>query len=81
MLFFFRWNVGNILKDNMTPLYNFMRMGYGFDWVYGKFVDLLKTGSWGAKRVQTGDANYNVIGIVLALVILLAVFWFYGGVL
>ncbi|HEQ79296.1 MAG TPA: NADH-quinone oxidoreductase subunit L [Euryarchaeota archaeon] len=81
VVFFFRWNLGNILKDNLTPVYNFMRMGYGFDIAYNKFVKLLRHGAWGSKRLQTGDANYNAIGIVIALVILLAVFWFYGGVL
>ena len=81
VLFKFRWTLGNVLKDSMTPLYNLMKIGYGFDLVYSKFVTLLKHGAWGTKRVQTGDANYNALGIVLALIVLIAVFWFYGGVL
>ena len=81
VLFKFRWTLGNILKDSMSPVYKLMSVGYGFDIVYNKFVTLLKHGAWGAKRTQTGDSNYNVLGIVIALLVVIAVFWFYGGVL
>ncbi len=78
--FVFRWQLGNILKDSMTPLYDLMKDGYGFDWLYDKFIKGLKHGSWGLKRIQTGDANYNAMYVAVALMILMAVFWFYGGV-
>ncbi|CCQ34140.1 NADH dehydrogenase L subunit protein [Halorhabdus tiamatea SARL4B] len=46
-----------------------LAMGYGFDAVYERVVAVYRWWCARARVIQTGDVNYNVVGIVVALVI------------
>lgn len=46
-----------------------LAMGYGFDAVYERIVAVYRWWCTRTRVIQTGDVNYNVVGVVVALVI------------
>jgi len=56
------------------------RKGYGFDTFYGWIVLGLRAFATRFRKTHTGDLNYNVGGIVIALILLILLIMFIGGV-
>lgn len=56
------------------------RYGYGFDAFYGMLIRGFVRFGKSFRRIQTGDLNYNLVGLVIGLVILVVVLFFYGGI-
>jgi NADH-quinone oxidoreductase subunit L len=55
------------------------RFGYGFDAFYGSLVRGLVRFGKGFRRSHTGDLNYNLIGLVIGLAILVVYLFFAVG--
>jgi NADH-quinone oxidoreductase subunit L len=55
------------------------RQGYGFDRFYGWIIQCLRKFALGFRRTHTGDLNYNIAGIALGFLILIAILFFVGG--
>jgi len=55
------------------------RFGYGFDAFYGRLVAGLVRFGRGFRRSHTGDLNYNLIGLVIGLLILVVYLFFAVG--
>jgi NADH-quinone oxidoreductase subunit L len=56
------------------------RKGYGFDTFYGWIVLGLRAFATRFRKTHTGDLNYNVGGIVIALILLILLIMFIGGI-
>ena len=59
---------------------NVARKGYGFDAFYLMIVSGLRAFSKQFRRTHTGDLNYNMIGIVIGMLLILVLFFLFGGV-
>jgi NADH-quinone oxidoreductase subunit L len=55
------------------------RNGYGFDIFYGWIISGLKKFTSIFRKIQTGDINYNIAGMVIGLLILIVLIFILGG--
>jgi NADH-quinone oxidoreductase subunit L len=53
--------------------------GYGFDIFYGWVILCLRGFAARFRKIQTGDLNYNIAGIVLGFLLLIIFIFFLGG--
>ena len=53
--------------------------GYGFDAFYGGIIICLRGFAARFRKIQTGDLNYNIAGIILGFLILIIFIFFLGG--
>lgn len=68
------------LMAEETPRVSLARRGYRFDDLYGWLVDGFKGLCVLSRRLQTGDANLNMLGVVIGLWVMLLLIYL-GGVL
>jgi NADH-quinone oxidoreductase subunit L len=53
--------------------------GYGFDLFYGAIITCLRGFAARFRKIQTGDLNYNIAGIILGFLLLILFIFFLGG--
>jgi NADH-quinone oxidoreductase subunit L len=55
------------------------RKGYGFDTFYGWIVAGLRAFAIWFRKTHTGDLNYNMVGVVIGLLMILFLIFIFGG--
>jgi NADH-quinone oxidoreductase subunit L len=55
------------------------RKGYGFDAFYGSIIRCLRGFSAYFRKTQTGDLNYNIVGMALGFLLLILFLFLLGG--
>ena len=61
------------LTQALTPLTRFAQNGFGFEWLNQEVINLMKGLSSAMRVTQTGQLNWNIVGIVGGLGILLTI--------
>lgn len=59
------------LAQAAKPLIDFTQSGSGFEWINQQIVSITKEAAASIRRTQTGILNWNVVGIVGGLILLL----------
>jgi NADH-quinone oxidoreductase subunit L len=61
------------LSRALEPLARFADGGLGFEWLNGRIIALANGSAAAARVTQTGQLNWNVVGIVGGLILILAI--------
>jgi len=61
------------LWDRFDWLARFADMDFGFSWISDRFAGAVQGIAEGARVTQTGQLNWNIFGLVLGLIVILAV--------
>jgi NADH-quinone oxidoreductase subunit L len=62
----------------MRPLVRITRQDFGFEWLNQKIIQVTTKLASALSTTQTGQLNWNVLGIVTGLVLLLALLAWMG---
>ena len=54
------------------PAAEFTRQGLGFEWLNLQIIRLTNSAAEALRKLQTGQLNWNVVGIIAGLVVILA---------
>jgi NADH-quinone oxidoreductase subunit L len=76
-LWWLRWRMEPITRAP-HPLARALGAGLGFDHLNDRLVAATLGAASGLRRLQTGQLSWNVMGMLLALVALLAALWLWG---
>jgi hypothetical protein len=66
------------LRKAISPLVDFTQTGSGFEWINKQITNLTTGASSVLSLTQTGILNWNVVGIVGGLILLLSIL-LWGG--
>ena len=67
-----------MLMDKLKPTTKFIRQGLGFEWFNLQIIRIINSTAEALRKFQTGQLNWNVLGIVVGLVSLLVFFAWIG---
>ena len=62
----------------LAPAAEFARQGFGFEWINQQIIRIINNTAESLRKFQTGQLNWNVVGIVAGLVVILAVIAWVG---
>lgn len=60
------------ITEALKPAAEFTRQGLGFEWLNLQIIRLTNSAAEALRKLQTGQLNWNVVGIVAGLVVILA---------
>jgi hypothetical protein len=64
-------------KQSIELHHGFLEANFGFDWLNHQVVDWVQRIAIFLQKTQTGQLNWNILGIAGTLLIVLALLWSY----